>query len=289
MWTATLNCTRKVPSCSEQLQLLQYTPVTWNILYHPIKSCCKPATKAMVKPSVVVHGHLVSEGYTFGVTALAPCMSVLKRTRILIVPYSITLNLSCILVCSQWKLDYSMELELQSSNETACLKWFRKSSIKLHGICISNNRHYAILSTWVLRRTSDVGSAVVSYQTTPQHWYRNNKNATGKGGDCKCFGPRNLCQRPAWRYIFINCNIWYHLWFESMISPRCLLVPSIVQLEFCTGHRRVLIQDAREAVTMIPAKLAVHWHVLCIQWRIYCLDNYTCHSTWNCCPGYMGR
>jgi len=93
----------------------------------------------------------------------------------------------------------------------------------------------------------------------------------------------------AWRCIFINCNIWYHLWFESVISPCCLLVPSVVQLEFCTGHRELLIQDAREAVTMIPAKLAVHWHVLCIQWRIYCLDNYTCHSTWNCCHGYVNQ
>ena len=35
--------------------------------------------------------------------------------------------------------------------------------------------------------------AVISYQTIPQYWYRNNKDATGKGGDHKCFGPCNMC------------------------------------------------------------------------------------------------
>ena len=36
--------------------------------------------------------------------------------------------------------------------------------------------------------------AVVSYQTIPQHWCRKNKNATGKSGDCKCFGPCSVCR-----------------------------------------------------------------------------------------------
>jgi len=31
-------------------------------------------------------------------------------------------------------------------------------------------------------------AAVILYQTIPQYWCRKNKNATGKGGDYKCFG-----------------------------------------------------------------------------------------------------
>ena len=27
-----------------------------------------------------------------------------------------------------------------------------------------------------------------AYQTIPKYWCRKNKNGTGKGGDCKCFG-----------------------------------------------------------------------------------------------------
>ena len=34
--------------------------------------------------------------------------------------------------------------------------------------------------------------AVVSYQTILQYWCRKNKNATGKGVDYKCFGPRSM-------------------------------------------------------------------------------------------------
>ena len=32
-----------------------------------------------------------------------------------------------------------------------------------------------------------------------QYWCRSSKNATGKGGDCKCFNTRSMCTRTAWR------------------------------------------------------------------------------------------
>ena len=148
---------------------------------------------------------------------------------------------------------------------------------------------------WLLTDILTVGwVVVVSYQTTSQHWYRNNKNATGNGASALVL---KTCAKGlhAWRWIFLN---WCHLCFESVISPHCMLVPSIVQLEFCTGHRRVLIQDAREEVTMIPAKLAVHWHGLCTQWRIYCLDTQNiwqkCNRDYendqiNCCEGIQSE
>jgi len=41
--------------------------------------------------------------------------------------------------------------------------------------------------------------AVVSYQTIPQYWCRNNKNASVEGDDYKCFGLSSMCRGAARR------------------------------------------------------------------------------------------
>ena len=64
--------------------------------------------------------------------------------------------------------------------------------------------------------------AVISYQIIPQYWCRNNKNATGKGGDYKCFG-------------------------QSHHGPLQAIYDHNVPCAVCYASTRV-------AVTMIPAK-----------------------------------
>ena len=90
-----------------------------------------------------------------------------------------------------------------------------------------------------------VNNIIVSYQTISQYWCRKYKNATGNGGDYKCFGPCSTCRRTACITVvkspqmffaiqltkcsvLIMCNIitlfhwlWYlmHcLWFEPNVS-----------------------------------------------------------------------
>ena len=54
----------------------------------------------------------------------------------------------------------------------------------------------ALVAHW---HSDSCTSCSVSLQTVPQHWYRKNKNATGKGGNCKFFDLCSTFWRAAWR------------------------------------------------------------------------------------------